>query len=159
MMLRLTKKRFAVGAVVVCALVVAAGAYAYFTAGTGSGTATGTVGSATTVTLHGNVTSNLYPGASSPVTFTVDNPSSGVQRIGTISLVSIAADASHSGCVTTVGSETSKAFYMAPVTVNASFASGNGQAVTPTGTLQMRDTGVPQDNCQGATLTLTLASN
>jgi hypothetical protein len=111
------------------------------------------------VTLHGTVSGNLYPGSSSTVTFTVDNPSSGKQQVGTISLNSITADASHSGCVVTVGSEASKAFYMAPVAVNATFNSGNAQAVTPTGTLQMRDTGLNQDNCQGATLTLNLTSN
>jgi hypothetical protein len=157
-MLRLTKKRFVFGAVVVCAMAIAAGAYAYFTT-TGSGTATATVGSSTAVTLHGTITGNMYPGSSSTVNFTVDNPSSGAQRVGTISLVSIAADSGHSGCITTVGSEASKVFYMAPVAVNATFGSGNNQAVTPTGTLQMRDSGENQNNCMGATLTLTLSSN
>jgi hypothetical protein len=157
MMLRLSKKRFVLGAVAVCALAIAAGAYAYFSS-TGSGTATATVGSSSAVTLKATISGNLYPGASSTVTFKVDNPSSGAQRVGTISLTSISADASHSSCITTVGSEASNAFYMAPVAVNATFASGTNQSVTPTGTLQMRDTGVNQDNCQGATLTLTLAS-
>ena len=35
----------------------------------------------------------------------------------------------------------------------------NNQTVTPGGTLAMNDTGVSQDACQGATLTLTLKSN
>jgi len=50
-------------------------------------------------------------------------------------------------------------FTMPAVTVNQSFGPGNGQAVTPTGTLTMNDTGVNQDACQGATLTLHLTSN
>jgi hypothetical protein len=157
-MLRLTKKKFVLGAATVCVLAIAAGAYAYFTT-TGSGTATATVGSSSTVTLHGTVSGSLYPGSTSTVTFTVDNPSTGKQQVGTISLTKIEPDASHSTCVTTVGSEAAKAFYMAPVAVNTAYGPGNAQAVTPTGTLQMRDTGVSQDGCQGATLTLTLASN
>ena len=48
---------------------------------------------------------------------------------------------------------------MAPVAVNATFPAGNGQAVTPKGTLTMNDTGVNQNACQGAELTLALSSN
>jgi hypothetical protein len=156
-MLRLTKKRAILGAVVVVALTLAAGAYAYFST-TGTGTATATVGSSSAVTLHGTVTGSLYPGASSTVTFTVDNPSTGSQRVQTISLTKVQPDAGHSTCSTTITGEKPD-FTMAPVTVNKSYAPGNAQAVTPTGTLTMNDTGVSQDACQGATLTLTLASN
>jgi hypothetical protein len=157
-MLRLTKKKLILGAATVCVLAIAAGAYAYFTS-TGSGTATATVGSGSAVTLHGTVSGSLYPGSASTVTFTVDNPSAGKQRVGTISLTKIEPDAGHSTCVTTVGEEAGKAFFMAPVAVNSTYGTGNAQAVTPTGSLQMRDTGANQDGCQGATLTLTLASN
>ena len=155
-MLWITKKR-ALALVAVGVLAVAAGAYAYFTS-TGSGTATATVGSSSAVTLKGTVSSNLYPGGSSPVTFTVDNPSSGAQRVGTITLASITVDAGHSTCskVITGGNPD---FTMAPVVANKTFASGNGQTVTQTGTLAMNDTGVSQDACQGATLTLNLTSN
>jgi len=92
------------------------------------------------------------------VTFTVDNPSSGAQRVGTISLTKVQADAGHSSCATTITGENPD-FTMANVAVNKVYGSGNGQAVTPTGSLKMNDTGVSQDACQGATLTLTLASN
>jgi hypothetical protein len=110
------------------------------------------------MTLHGNIASSLYPGSSSTVTFTVDNPSSGNQRVGTISLSGITADAGHSGCSTAI-SGGNPDFTMAPITVNQVFGPGSGQAVTPTGTLTMNDTGVSQDACQGATLTLQLTSN
>jgi hypothetical protein len=50
-------------------------------------------------------------------------------------------------------------FTMPAVTVNATFPGGNGQAVTPKGTLTMNDTGVSQNACQGAELTLALSSN
>src|SRR6476646_2409029 len=124
-----SRKRLVVALMSLCALAVAAAAYAYFTT-TGSGTATATVGTSSAVTLKGTVTGNLYPGSSSPVTLTVDNPSSGKPD-----------------------------FTMADVIVNKTYAPGNGQAVTPSGTLAMNDTGVSQDACQGATLTLTLKNN
>jgi hypothetical protein len=154
-MLRLTKKKFVLGAATVCVMAIAAGAYAYFTT-TGSGTATATVGSASAVTIKGTVAGNLYPGSSSTVTFTVDNPSTAKQRVGTISVTKVEPDASHSTCVTTFGEEATKGFYMAPVEVNAVYAPGNGQAVTPTGTLKMNNMAESQDGCQGATLTLVL---
>jgi hypothetical protein len=153
----LTKRRSLAALGAVGALAIAVGAYAYFTA-SGSGTTTATVGTSSALTLKGTVTGNLYPGSSSPVTLTVDNPSSGKERVGTVSLEKITADAGHSSCsvVTTGGNPD---FTMAEVVVNKTFGPGNGQAVTPSGTLAMNDTGVNQDACQGATLTLTLKSN
>jgi hypothetical protein len=152
-----TKKRALSAFATICVLGIAAGAYAYFTT-TGSGTGTASVGTSAAVTLHGTVTGSLYPGSSSSVSFTVDNPSSGGQRVNTISLASITADAGHSGCSTAI-SGGNPDFAMASVAVNKTFAPGNGQAVTQTGTLTMNDTGVNQDACQGATLTLNLTNN
>jgi hypothetical protein len=152
-----TKRRGLAALAVVGALAIAVGAYAYFTA-SGSGTATATVGTSSAVTLKGTVTGNLYPGSSSPVALTVDNPSSGKQRVGTVSLEKVTADAGHSSCSVVIGGGNPD-FTMADVVVNKTFGPGNGQAVTPGGTLAMNDTGVNQDACQGATLTLTLKSN
>jgi hypothetical protein len=151
------KRRVKATALGLCLVAIAGVAFAYFTSN-GSGTGTASVGSSSAVTLHGSVSSTLYPGASSPVSFTVDNPSSGSERVGTISLSSISVDAGHSGCSTVI-SGGNPDFTMAPVTVNQVFAPGNGQAVSATGTLTMNDTGVSQDACQGATLTLNLTSN
>jgi hypothetical protein len=152
-----TKRRVLVALGCTCALAVAGVALAYFTT-TGSGTGTASAGSSTAVTLHGSVSSNLYPGTSTPVSFTVDNPSSGSQRVGTISLNSITVDAGHSTCSTTI-SGGNPDFSMPAVAVNQTFDSGNGQSVTPTGTLTMKETGLNQDACQGATLTLHLTNN
>jgi hypothetical protein len=154
---RLTSKRALVAISCLSALAVAAVAYAYFTS-TGSGTATAKVGTSSAVTLKGTVTGNLYPGSSSQVSFTVDNPSGGAQRVGTISLTGITVDAGHSTCsvVITGGNPD---FTMPAVAVNATFPAGAGQAVTPKGTLTMNDTGLNQNACQGAELTLALASN
>jgi hypothetical protein len=156
-MFSITKKRALGALTAICALGVAAAAFAYFTT-TGTGTGTASVGSSSAVTVHATVSSNLYPSSSSPVSFTVDNPSSGSQRVGTITLASISADAGHSTCSTVITGGNPD-FTMAAVTVNHVFAAGNGQTVTPTGTLTMNETGVSQDACQGATLTLHLTSN
>jgi hypothetical protein len=131
-------------------LAIGGSAYAYFTT-TGSGTGSATVGTASAVTLHGTVATALYPGTSSTVNFTVDNPSSGSQHVQTIHLVSVAADSGHSGCVVAD-------FTMPDVTANQTFATGTAQTVTQTGTLSMANTGISQDACQGATLTLSLTS-
>lgn len=152
-----TKKNVLIALGCTCALAVAGAALAYFTS-TGSGTGTATVGSSSAVTLHATSASTLYPGTSSTVSFTVDNPSSGSQRVGTISLGSITVDAGHSTCSTTISSGNPD-FSMAAVAVNKVFAPGNGQSVTPTGSLTMNETGVNQDACQGATLTLHLTNN
>jgi hypothetical protein len=110
------------------------------------------------VTLHATISNSLYPGSSSPVSFTVDNPSSGVQRVGTVTLASITVDASHSECKTTI-SGGNPDFTMAAVPVNQVVNPGNGQSVAATGTLTMNETGTNQDPCQGATLTLHLTNN
>jgi hypothetical protein len=153
----ITKRRAFLTLTAALLVVIVSGAYAFFTS-SGTGTGTASVGSSSAVTLHATVTGSLYPGSSSPVSFTVDNPSSGKQRVGTISLVSITPDASHSECSTVI-SGGNPDFTMAAVAANQTFGNGNGQAVTATGTLAMNETGVSQDKCQGATLTLNVKSN
>lgn len=153
----ISTKRARAGLTCVCALGLAAAAFAYFTT-SGSGTGTASVGTSSAVTLHGTISSALYPGGSSQVTFTLDNPSSGSQHVGTITLSSISADAGHSSCSTVI-SGGNPDFSMPPVTVNHVFSPGNGQSVTQTGTLTMNETGVSQDGCQGATLTLHLTND
>jgi len=153
----ITKKRALVALGCTCALAVAGVAFAYFTS-SGSGTGTATAGSSSAVTLHATISSSLYPGSSSPVSFTVDNPSSGVQRVGTVTLASISVDGAHSTCSTTlIGGNPD--FTMAAVPVNQVVNPGNGQSVSATGTLTMNETGTNQDPCQGATLTLHLTNN
>lgn len=153
----ITKKRAMIALGCTCALAVAGIAVAYFTS-SGSGTGTATAGSSSAVTLHATISNSLYPGSSSPVSFTVDNPSSGVQRVGTVTLASITVDASHSECKTTI-SGGNPDFTMAAVPVNQVVNPGNGQNVAATGTLTMNETGTNQDPCQGATLTLHLTNN
>lgn len=142
---------------IVVGLVVGGIAVAYFTS-LGSGTGTATVGSSSNVTLHGAVGSSLYPGSSSTVSFTVDNPSPGSELVNTIHLESIAPDAVHNSCSTVITGGNPD-FTMPDVLANQSFPPGIGHLVTATGTLTMNETGVSQNACQGATLTLNLTSN
>lgn len=153
----ITRKRALVVLGCACSLAMAAVAFAYFTS-SGSGTGTATAGSSSAVTLHASISSNLYPGSSSPVTLTVDNPSSGSQRVGTVTLASISVDAGHSGCSTVITGGNPD-FTMPAIAANQVFGPGNGQNVTASGTLTMNETGVNQDACQGATLTLHLTNN
>jgi hypothetical protein len=142
---------------VVAVLAVAGAAIAYFST-TGSGTGTATVGTNSALTLHATVSGDhLYPGDTTgdSVSFTADNPSSGVQHVNTIKLDSISVDSNHSTCAHVLGTD----FSMADVSANQDIPSGNGQAVTATGTLKMLDSGVNQDACKGAILTLNLSSN
>ncbi len=147
-----SKKRRALVALGAVGAVAAVGvAIAYFTS-TGSGTGSATVGTSSAVTIHGTTSASLFPGTSTTVSFTVDNPSAGSQRVNAIQLESVSTDAGHSACVMSD-------FTMPNVTVNQTLPSGNGQAVTATGTLSMANTALNQDACQGAPLTLHLTSN
>lgn len=146
------KKKIAAAATAAVIAVGGAGAaFAYFTT-SGAGTGSGTVGTNIALVLHGTAPTNLYPGTSSPVSFTVDNGSTGHQYVTTIHLDSVSTDAAHSTCVTSD-------FTMPDVTANQDVPAGSGTAITAGGTLTMANTAVAQDGCKNAPLTLHLSSN
>ena len=171
----LRSKRGLLALGVVVALATAGSAIAYFTA-SGSGTGSATVGASTALTIHATSASTLYPGTSSTVSFTVDNPSPGHQQVGTIHLATVKAcpagdswtgsACSNSGTeittcesVETGASDTNTAnFWMPDVVANQNLASGNGQAITATGTLTMNNLSSSQNACQNANLTLNFTS-
>ena len=150
MRLTRSKKWLATAAGVVTVGVAATAAFAYFTT-TGSGTGSAAAGTNTAIVLHGTAPTNLYPGTSATVSFTVDNPSTGHQYVTKIHLVDVTTDAGHAGCVMSD-------FTMPDVTANQDIASGDGTAITATGTLSMANNG-NQDACKNAPLTLNLTSN
>jgi hypothetical protein len=146
-MFHFTKKR-AIVIAVVGSLALSVGAYAYFTAA-GAGTGSATTGSAATVLItQTNVLPALYPGNHENVSLDIKNTGSGTQRGGAVHLASVATD--KTGC-------DAAAYTMADVDVSAVLAAG--ATTTRTGSLVMNDTGVDQNTCQGATLTLTFSSN
>lgn len=147
-------RRPAIAGIAVAALALAASAFAYFTA-SGSGTGTATVGSASSsITIKSTITGSLYPGSSTPVEVTVKNAGTQAAHVGSVTLTKVAVDASHSTCETTHNGEV---FTMAPISVEKTLQAG--ESTTASGTLAMKETGVSQDGCQGATLTLSFTSN
>jgi hypothetical protein len=168
-----SKKALALLAGMIVAIVASVGAFAYFTAG-GSGTGSASVGSSTGFTVNGDVSDALYPaGPGVTVPVTVTNNGSGAQKAGSVSLDSISIDTSSAtytgatgaqkalwdACDTSVGAAADgKAFTMADVTIGEDLAAGDTSTVH-NGTLYMNDTGVSQDNCQGAPLTLNFSEH
>jgi hypothetical protein len=152
-----TKRGVAISATVAAMLAASIGAYAYFTT-TGGGSGSGTVGSATALVLHqagitySNAASDnaLVPGTSATVSFTVDNPSSASQQLGTISVSSITTDAGHAGCDTATNPTW---FSTTTDVVGHDYAPGNGQAVSGSLTVTFNDVNAIQDVCKGAPLT------
>lgn len=141
-----------IGVGVVAAVAVAGFAFAYWT-GSGSGEGTGTVGTSATVTLTGTIAPGLAPGTASAVTFTAANDDSSPVQVTEVQLQSIAVDGPHAGCDT--GDMT-----MADVTENHAVpANATAEALPVDGSLVYANTGVNQDACQGATVTLTLTSS
>ena len=96
--------------------------------------------------------------ATCDITFSMPsvNTGTGSQFVTKVHLDSITADAGHASCDVS-SSGANAAFAMADVTVGETIAAG--ATVSKSGSLAMNDTGVNQDSCQGATLTLTFSSN
>ncbi|MGD0985616.1 MAG: hypothetical protein ABSA65_17665 [Acidimicrobiales bacterium] len=157
-----TRRIVAVGLTVGLTLGVASAAFAYFTT-TGSGTGSGTVGTATAMTInqasitYSNSPTNAFvPGTSATVTFTVDNPSSGNQDLGTISLASWASG-SPLTCGSTVSGQ-SDWFTMTPDVVNTDYAPGNALAVTGNSVITFNNEDTAQNACAGQTITFTYSA-
>jgi hypothetical protein len=151
-----TKKRVAILSVVVAAMAVSAVAFAYFT-NSGSGTGSATVGTAASALItQTNTLDALYPSTSQAVNLDIKNTGSGSQFVDKVHLASITADAAHASCDVS-SSGANAAFTMADVTVGETLAAG--ATTSKSGSLAMNDTGVSQDSCQGATLTLHFTSN
>lgn len=159
-MFHFTKKRVAVLAAIATVALTGGIAYAFFT-DAGSGTGTASVGTSTPITLAGTITGTLYPaGDPASVSVLVTNPGSGSQHVDKVQLASITTDAGHSSCDLSV-SGVNPAFTMADVAVSQTLTKSGapGDHTTVTGSLQMNDTGVSQDACKSAPLTLHFTSN
>jgi hypothetical protein len=148
------------GVAAVAAVIAAVGAYAYFT-NAGSGTGSATVGSSSAIAITGSTAGALYPaGPARTVSITLHNTGAGAQYVNTTSLDSI----SGTTCDTSLNTVGSAFTFANPVSVATTLAADDGAAggadeVTVTGSLQMNDTGVSQDDCQGDSLTLNFSSN
>ena|ERR1700733_11547142 len=154
----MNKKVVAIGLAAGITLGAAGAAFAYFT-NTGTGTGSGAVGSPTNdITVVGTETTPVYPGgATGSVSFTASNASSNPERLTTIHFTGATPDATSAaaGCTSAMLD-----LSMADVTVNVTLA-GNASnvVIVPTGTLVMGDTGLSQNDCAGATPTLSFTTS
>jgi hypothetical protein len=137
------------------------------------------------LTLHGAASGTLYPGATVSISFTIDNPSTGHQQLGTIYLSGVKACTgasstwdpalnSGNGACSNSGTEqttcesvdpgnttdaNSSNFYMADVVENQDVAgSSSGVSATNGGTLKLNNLNSSQDSCKNASLYLQLAT-
>jgi hypothetical protein len=174
-LLRITRTKKALAIVSIATVAVAGTAVAYFTS-TGSGSGTASVGTTSALTVTGTSASTLYPGTSSTVSFTVTNPSSGHERLGSITLSAVhactgassswnGAACSNSGTeqttcesLDTSASSTVDNFSMPVVTSNTDFGPGANQTVSQTGTIALNNLSSSQNSCQGANLTLSFTT-
>jgi hypothetical protein len=131
----------------VASIAIAGAAFAYFTT-TGTGTVSGAVGTSAALTITGTSATTLYPGTTSAVSFSVNNPSTGHQYVTTIHLDSVTTGVS--GCNPTW-------FTMPDVTANQDIPAGGAAIIAP-GTLTMANAAANQDACKSASLTLNLSS-
>jgi hypothetical protein len=179
-----TKRRIAVLASLLVAAIAAVGGWAYFTAN-GSGSGTATVGTSSNLALHGSTSGTLYPGSTVSISFTVDNPGTGSERLGTIYLAGVKActgassswdpslNSGAGGCSSSgteqtgcesvdpgnAGDANASNFYMGDVAENQDLAGGaSGASATNGGTLKLNNLSSSQDSCKNASLYLQLAT-
>ena len=161
---RKRRRLVALGLVGVVAL--GGAAYAYFTT-TGSGTANTQVGTSSALTITAAITpatGGLVPGGTgSDVLYSVNNPSTGHQIVGTVSFTGVAAytDALHTIPIATgtgaAQCDTSQ-FSVADVIENQDVPAGT-TALTNHGTLLMANAAFSQDGCKNAYLVASFTSN
>jgi hypothetical protein len=148
----LKRKKVIVALGAIGAVAITAFAVAYWTGG-GSGTGSADVGTSGTVVLTGTVAPGISPGNAAPVSFTAANEGESAVQVTSIHLVGIATDEEHEACETAD-------FSMADVAEGHQVPAGATAEPLPIdGSLAYANTGVSQDACQGATLTLTLTSS
>ncbi len=140
---------------IVALLGLAGGAYAFWTAA-GTGSVSGDANDGGTITLSGTIEADTSaPGVDANVEFTASNPTTSAITVGTVKLrvlIPITVDAGHAACDL-------DDFSMADVVQGEVVAAGAvAHSLDDDGTLVFDDTGVNQDACKGATLTLHLIS-
>lgn len=142
------------------AVLGATAAFAFFS-GSGSGSGGATVANDSGVTIAGvSFGSNqLYPAHSTPVTFTVSNPSPSVSlSVGTVIADTSKGTNGISGLTNNTAATPSTcdagSFSFAPVAITTEIAPGS--SVVKTGAVYMTDATTNQDACKGQTPALNL---
>lgn len=147
---RMTRKRGLIGAAAVT-LLVAASAYAFWTAG-GSGTGAGTAGDTQALVVNQTtVLDDMYPGdTAQTISGTFDNDNAGPIQVATVT-ASIAS-------VTPVGAgvcdATDFTLASAAMTVGAEVPVGTAVGAWTGATIKFNNKSTNQDGCKGATVNL-----
>jgi hypothetical protein len=158
--IKLTKKRAIATLIAIGALIIAGGAFAYFTA-SGSATGQAAVGSASPWTVaFGTTTGSMYPGAGAAVLpYTITNASSGHQKLATTA-ASVNADVN--GNVTSHGTTVTGClaswFTATNTPPTAADLAAGGQA-TGSVSVAMADAAVNQNACQSVTPDITVSAS
>jgi hypothetical protein len=155
-----SKKVVAVLGAGTLAVAVSGVAYAYFTS-TASGTGSAAAKSNTAITLSGITVSGLAPGLTKTVPFSFTNTAgSGNQNFGTASVV-VNTIHSANGKTCTSGlfdlSTTDSSVAVGTVNDGATFSANGTTNTADAPTITMGETGSSQDQCQGATVDLTVS--
>jgi hypothetical protein len=157
MLRKFTKKRVIAALSIVAALALAAGVYAFFTSG-GSGTGSAGVGTASAVTVHQTTTvSGLLPGGPSvALAGNFDNAGPGAVKLAavTAAVASVTPLAGHTAngkpdCTTGDFEVTGTSTDPGSIAVGTGIGAWSGLSVA------MKETGLNQDNCQGASIAIT----
>lgn len=160
MLRRLTNKRALTALGVMAVLAVAGAAFAYFTS-EGTGTGQASVGSASNweVTVE-PATGTMFPGAGkSTIAYTVTNVGKGHQNLVTTT-TAVAEDAE--GNITEKGASVAgckASWFETANTPPAEKDLAEGQSVNGEVVVTMKDTGEPQNACQGAHPDITIKAN
>jgi hypothetical protein len=174
--MRKTQKTTAVVGGTIAAVLVGGVAFAYWsTSGSGTGTASTSVGNAAAVSITGNVPDAMYPGDSpQTVTATLKNtdPAQKVHVNGVSAYLTVTpvgtnvCDVSNYSLTGSSGIASNNADADNPVALTFTAVElGKKDSTTPsdtataTGSIQFNNKTSPQDGCKGAAVTINYASN
>jgi hypothetical protein len=148
----LKQRKFALPIAALVALVVAGGAYAYWTTnGSGTGSAATGTDSGVTVAQVGTI-SGLVPGGNAQaVDFKINNPASTKQYISSVavSIASITKNGSAASGCSAADFDLSQ-----PNAINRDLSSGDTSFAPSGASIAMKDLATNQDGCKGATVNL-----
>lgn len=153
-----TRRNRIIAAGLVALLVIAGGAYAYWTAG-GSGSGSGAAAGGTTALTVNQTTvlTEMYPGDSAQtLSGTFNNTNDGATYVGTVT-ASISGVTKATGAPAGTCDATDFTLANAAMTVNAEVPVGSLQGAWTGATIKFNNKGTNQDACKGATVSLAYA--
>ena len=151
------RKKLVIAAGAVGGLAIGSAAFAFFTTG-GAGTGTATVGTSTNVTLElDGAVPALLPGAPAPIGIRVTNPAGAASQTVTAITMAVSGVAQINpnapGPACTVDD-----FAVSSPSLASPRSLAAGQSAVFSGTLELRNLATNQDNCMGASVSLSFTA-